>query len=66
MESSKHQCPRPGCLKRIDNRIFCCAPDWSALSQAARKEIGRTAQMGVLEPERRWAIDQAQQEWRKL
>lgn len=64
MATQKHQCPRPGCTKEIDNRIFCCAPDWFALGVAARKGIYNTAKLSLLVPERRAAIEACMADWR--
>lgn len=59
----RHRCPRRGCPKTVDNRLFCCHEDWFALSAEARREISRTAKMSLLTAERRSAIEVARQEW---
>jgi hypothetical protein len=63
MPVEKHQCPRRGCPRFVDNRIFCCAPDWFALSKPARDGISRTARAHLLSPERRAAIEICRREW---
>lgn len=59
----RHECPRPGCKTTVDNRLFCCAPDWFALSALTRRRISRTAALSPVAPARREAFAYAQQEW---
>lgn len=66
MPPEKHECPRKGCTKEIDNRLFCCAPDWFDLSKQTRVRIGQTAKMSLLSGPRRRAIKEAREEWERL
>lgn len=64
--TERHACPRKGCNRTIDNRLFCCAEDWFALTKQCRVRIGQTAQMSLLSGPRRRAIKAAREEWEAL
>lgn len=66
MAVEKHQCPRPGCILKIDNRLFSCAAHWFELTMPCRNRIGATSRMNVLQGPRRRAIEQAMEEWRAI
>jgi hypothetical protein len=59
----RHKCPKNGCEREIDNRIFACNSDWWALSRTTRDAIHATKNLSPLEPERREAFRMAREDW---
>ena len=57
-----HQCPRPGCDKRIALSLYSCRPHWYELPGAMQREIWAGYREGRMSP--RWlAADQKAKEW---
>lgn len=43
---SSHQCPRPGCTRRVPMDMYACRSDWYALPVEIRTAIWRTWSAG--------------------
>lgn len=67
MSELTHQCPAPGCKRRVvpDHRLSCPV-HWFQLSSAVRSEVWRTYRTAPGSQEHHAAIASARAEWREL